>query len=755
MEFVVQVNDPFLHGSEVINRVEIGGAQVECNRDNNVATEETPVLGADAADLQVTKVDNVPFCAVPGDQIDYTITYTNNSYTNDAQNVVLTERVDTAAVTFLGPAGWTPAGAGTYTYTPVPSTVGPRQGGTLAFNVEIAATIPAGQEYIANVVRIATTSADWNPTNNVYTLSTYVPEWPDLLVVKNDNVTSLGISAMSGLGDLLSRLQFSAEARTLLESSLARADIGAMAESVNPGDTITYTIILGNVGRAPSSGVVLTETLPAGTTFLGPGYWHHAGGGLYTYTYSQPLDPLEGDVLQFIVRVDDPFRAGTRVINTVQIGGNQVECDTANNISTDETPVAGAGYSNRVYLPIVLKNYPEAPPTPTPTPIPPPPTPAPPAWVSDVAVDPATDRVFVASPREDAVHVIDGRTDVYSTRVAVGHGPTGLAVLTSTNPSKVFVAHAYAYNYWRPGVWLINALSLASHSMADQQGYVGAAPVKVAANSITNRAFVSNYFDRMAILNALNETLIASVPQRNFQASYGIDASERNNLVYLAARDTGELIIFDAAAAEADPENYGPCHHAPPGADNWNTSRLVRMVAFNEATGHAFVTSPPDPNKPSQPGSKVFVLDEARLLSETATRGGRPSAQTCLWNFITGEDVSMSAIPGPAWINQGLDLPGAISAGEEGIAINPVTGRVYVTDGPGDKLHVLRDSTTPADIAWLAAISVGDNPQGVAVNPETNKIYVANARDTSAPYGTVTVVDGNTNTVIKTIVLGP
>jgi hypothetical protein len=175
------------------------------------------------------------------------------------------------------------------------------------------------------------------------------------------------------------------------------------------------------------------------------------------------------------------------------------------------------------------------------------------------------------------------------------------------------------------------------------------------------------------------------------------------------------------------------------------------MVAVNEATGHVFVTSPPDTNK-GQTTSKVFVLDEDTLLENT---GGPPSDQTCLWNFgLSTDDIGTTAIPGPAWIAT-VDLPGAISAGEEGVTANPVTGRVYVTDGPGDQLFVIQDSITPTNISLVTTVAVDDNPQGVDVNPQTNKIYVANAHDTGAPYGTVSVVDGATNVVTKTIVLGP
>ena len=80
---------------------------------------------------------------------------------------------------------------------------------------------------------------------------------------------------------------------------------------------------------------------------------------------------------------------------------------------------------------------------------------------------------------------------------------------------------------------------------------------------------------------------------------------------------------------------------------------------------------------------------------------------------------------------------------------------MYVTDGAGDQLFVLQDSTTPAQISLVTTVPVGDNPQGVDVNAETNKVYVANARNPDAPYGTLSVVSGANNTLITTINLAP
>ena len=366
------------------------------------------------------------------------------------------------------------------------------------------------------------------------------------------------------------------------------------------------------------------------------------------------------------------------------------------------------------------------------------------AWVSDVKVDPTTNQVFVADPNQNQVHTIDGAADTYKAGVPVGHGPTGLTVLTSTTPSKVFVAHAFALNNWAPGIWTIDSDDLEVRAMSHEGGYVGAAPVKIGANANSGweRVYVSNYFDRLPILFGPTETRLGWVPKKSFQASYGVDVSRRTNLVYLASVDTGELIIFDGSQGESV-SNYGACHHAPPEA------RVLRMVAVNQATGHVFVTSPPDTNK-GQTTSKVFVMDEDVLLGHT---GGPPSDLTCTWNFLV-KDIYATAIPGPAWVAT-IDLPGAVAAGQEGIAVDPKSGKVYVTDGPTDTLYVIDYNTSTNTVNGITTVAVDDNPQGVDVNPETTKIYVGNARNSSAPYGTVSVVDGAANTVIKTIMLTP
>jgi YVTN family beta-propeller protein len=89
-----------------------------------------------------------------------------------------------------------------------------------------------------------------------------------------------------------------------------------------------------------------------------------------------------------------------------------------------------------------------------------------------------------------------------------------------------------------------------------------------------------------------------------------------------------------------------------------------------------------------------------------------------------------------------LNTPPGI--GLQGIAVNPVTDRIYVSDGDNGLVYII-DGHTNTVIGQLSAPS----PAGVAVNPKTNRIYVAG----NGFPGGLFVFDGATNTQIARITL--
>ena len=80
-----------------------------------------------------------------------------------------------------------------------------------------------------------------------------------------------------------------------------------------------------------------------------------------------------------------------------------------------------------------------------------------------------------------------------------------------------------------------------------------------------------------------------------------------------------------------------------------------------------------------------------------------------------------------------------------GVAVNPFNDRIYVTNRGSNTISVIDGPTNTK----LSNVVVGNSPVGIGVNPSSNWIYVANINS-----GTVSVIDGITNKVTETIPVG-
>jgi YVTN family beta-propeller protein len=82
------------------------------------------------------------------------------------------------------------------------------------------------------------------------------------------------------------------------------------------------------------------------------------------------------------------------------------------------------------------------------------------------------------------------------------------------------------------------------------------------------------------------------------------------------------------------------------------------------------------------------------------------------------------------------------------LVINPVTNKIYVTNRRDGTVSVINGATGTV----TATLTVGSHPIGADVNPFSNKIYVANSGNDFN--NTVSVIDGATDTVTDTITVG-
>ena len=132
----------------------------------------------------------------------------------------------------------------------------------------------------------------------------------------------------------------------------------AAPDPVNAGEEIEYTITYGNTGLATAAGVVITETIPANTTYTDGSA---TDGGVYdpatrTITWNVPDIPAqtEGRTVSFTVTVDTSLADGGTVTNTTYFidcaetepkAGDPVETtvnDTAGPTTSGHVPAKGA-----------------------------------------------------------------------------------------------------------------------------------------------------------------------------------------------------------------------------------------------------------------------------------------------------------------------------------------------------------------------------------------------------------------------------
>ncbi len=317
--FIVHVNSTLpTNITQITNTAHVSdnGAHGEPTPGNNTATDMDTIEAV--PDLQISKTDG-GITAQPGDIVTYTLAYANTG-NQDATGVVITETVPlyTSFNVAASTAGWTctdGAPSGT-TCTFALGTVAASTGGNVKFAVKVDNSLPSGVTKTDNTTVIADDDGngdDPTPANNTASDDTPLVAAPDMQISKSDG----GITAVAG-------------------------------------GTITYTLAYTNTGDQDATGVVITETLPLNTSFVGPAGWTDQGSGVFTHDVGSMAAGASGNAT-FVVKLDMPLSTGvTQVTNTVNIaddGSNGDDPTPADNQSSVTTPIAALEISKTLIDP--------------------------------------------------------------------------------------------------------------------------------------------------------------------------------------------------------------------------------------------------------------------------------------------------------------------------------------------------------------------------------------------------------------------
>ncbi|HVX14579.1 MAG TPA: DUF4214 domain-containing protein [Pirellulales bacterium] len=288
----------------LVNTASVTGDQVDSNTANNSVTVSTPVQTAAAqANLSITKTAS-PTVGTVGQDLTYTITVTNAAGAASAAGVTVVDALP-SNVTFVS------AIDNTSNTSLVPS------GGTLTDNI---GNMAAGSTDTITVVVTPNQTVAGSSVTNTASVT-----------------TSTSNSSTNTVAQVTTQIQSTTPTGAVLSISKTASASGSV------GQNLTYTIIVSNTGGSSATGTTMTDTLPAGLTFvsaidqtLGTTLSNNNG------TVTDNIGTLAAGASDTIVIVVTPTSsvAGTTVTNTASVsspsfnGGVAVTASAATSIAT-------------------------------------------------------------------------------------------------------------------------------------------------------------------------------------------------------------------------------------------------------------------------------------------------------------------------------------------------------------------------------------------------------------------------------------
>jgi YVTN family beta-propeller protein len=286
-------------------------------------------------------------------------------------------------------------------------------------------------------------------------------------------------------------------------------------------------------------------------------------------------------------------------------------------------------------------------------------------------------------------------------RVSVGVEPRGVAV-------DPFTGHIYVANVYSGTISALRAGSVMATFPVDTLPYV------VAISPITNRIyaagcnFLTGAGSMVVVIDGSNNHVITDIPlnQSCGLGTQGIALNLFTNRVYVSDYDDNQEVVIDGAtnqiAARVDLQGRQPIG-----------------VAVDLLTNHVWVTL-------DGPDGKVDILDgSTNTLLETITVGNVFINNLAINPTTRRVYIAADSSPSSLYVldAKSRQLLTTVPTGQfaNDVSLDQLSNLIFVTDGQGNQVFEV-DGSTNAVVATVPLS--GSFPTGIAPNPVTGAVYV-------------------------------
>lgn len=295
-----------------------------------------------------------------------------------------------------------------------------------------------------------------------------------------------------------------------------------------------------------------------------------------------------------------------------------------------------------------------------------------------IAVNSATNKIYVANAGTSNITVIDGDTNSVTTVSnpnAGGSGgftraPNTVAVNEATN--KIYVANGSAGN-----VTVIDGVTNSTTTVTDPNAI---APVAVAVNAITNKIYVANEGDypesnygNVTVIDGVTNTT-TTITDPNALRPIGVAVDPVTNMIYVVNQD-GPALNENGSVTVIN------------GATNSFVSVQDRNAIYPSAVAVDPVTN------------EIYVANQGDWNPNTNPNGNKGSVTA-----IDGATNSFVTI-----IDPNANDPYAV-------AVDSVTSMVYVANWASGDVTVINETVVPSDVI-LSVLTAGNGSGTVTSNP--------------------------------------